>query len=122
MNGLRKSLQGRFRGVVRRFSADRRGAVLPMLALVLVFLIVVAGAGIDFARAVNQRQAIARGLDAAMLAVARELSTRNMTDGEIKQFLEDNYEAYFGANAEGSAIPGVAIVVEDPQIDTKARR
>ena len=122
MDVSRKSLRGRFRGGVRRFSADRRGAVLPMLALVLVFMIVVAGAGIDFARAINQRQAIARGLDAAMLAVARELSTRNMTDGEIKQFLEDNYEAYFGANAEGSAIPGVAIVVDDPQIDTKARR
>jgi Flp pilus assembly protein TadG len=107
---------------MKQFAGDRRGAVLPMLALVLVFLIVVAGAGIDFARAVNQRQAIARGLDAAMLAVARELSIRNMTDGEIKQFLDDNYDAFFGANSEGSAIPGVEIVVQDPDIDTKARR
>lgn len=118
----RKSLRARSSLKMKQFAGDRRGAVLPMLALVLVFLIVVAGAGIDFARAVNQRQAIARGLDAAMLAVARELSIRNMTDGEIKQFLDDNYDAFFGANSEGSAIPGVEIVVQDPDIDTKARR
>lgn len=109
-------------GLLGRLAADRRGAILPMVAIALVLMIVLAGAGIDIARAVNQRQAIARGLDAAMLAVARELSIRNMSQAEIKSFIEDNYEAYFGANAEGSAIAGVPIVLEEPVIDTSARR
>jgi Flp pilus assembly protein TadG len=112
----------RFNVQARALVVERRGAIVPMLAIVLVLIIVIAGAGIDFARAINQRQAIARGLDAAMLAVARELSTRNMSETEIQDYLKKNYEAYFGANAEGSAIPGVEIVVDMPSIDTKARR
>jgi len=105
----------------RRLAADRRGAVLPLFAVALVLIVVAAGAGIDFARAVNERQALARGLDAAMLAVARELSTRNLSQAEIKAYLEDNYEAYFGANTAGSASFGDKIVIDEPVIDTAAR-
>ena len=57
----------------------------------------------------NQRQSLARGLDAAMLAVARELSIRNMSEGEIRTFLDENYTAYFGANGEGSSVAGATI-------------
>lgn len=110
------------RRLVCRFRGDRRGAVLPLVAIVLVFLIVVAGAGLDFARAINQKQGISQSLDAAMLAVARELSVRNMSTAEIKAYLDSNYAAYFGANAAGSLIPGVEVVVDEPVVDTLARR
>lgn len=104
------------------FRHDRRGAILPFLAIVIIVVIVAAGAGLDFGRAVNQRQAISRGLDAAMLAVARELSVRNMSSSEIKAFLDSNYEAYFGANSEGSGIKGATIVIDEPKIDTETRK
>jgi Flp pilus assembly protein TadG len=107
---------------LRAFAGDRAGAILPLFAIVLVFVIVAAGAGIDFARAVNQRQSLARGLDAAMLAVARELSIRNMSEGEIRSFLDENYAAYFGANGEGSGVTGATVTIEEPQINTQTRQ
>jgi Flp pilus assembly protein TadG len=107
---------------MRAFAEDRAGAILPLFAVVLVFVIVAAGAGIDFARAVNQRQSLARGLDAAMLAVARELSIRNMSEGEIRSFLDENYAAYFGANGQGSGVSGATVTIEEPQINTQTRQ
>ena len=104
----------------RRFALDRSGAILPLFAIVAIFAIVAGGAGLDFARAINQRQSIARGLDAAMLAVARELSIRNMTSAEIQSYLDANYEAYFGANTKGSNA-GSEIIIDAPKIDTEAR-
>ncbi|WP_417767883.1 pilus assembly protein TadG-related protein [Stappia sp.] len=109
-------------GLLDAFRQDRRGAILPFLAIVIVVIIVAAGAGLDFGRAINQRQAVARGLDAAMLAVARELSVRNMSSAEIKAYLDSNYEAYFGANAAGSGIKDATIVIDDPKIDTETRK
>jgi Flp pilus assembly protein TadG len=120
--GNRSPIRDRIADRIRSFGKDRSGAILPFLAIVLLVIIVAAGAGIDFGRAINQRQALSRGLDAAMLAVARELSVRNMSAAEIKTFLDSNYEAYFGANAEGSGIPGAKIVIDEPRIDTDARR
>jgi Flp pilus assembly protein TadG len=109
-------------GLLTAFRQDRRGAILPFLAIVIIVIIVAAGSGLDFGRAINQRQAIARGLDAAMLAVARELSVRNMSSGEIKAYLDSNYEAYFGANAEGSGIKGATVVIDPPKINTETRK
>lgn len=109
-------------GLLTAFRQDRRGAILPFLAIVIIVIIVAAGSGLDFGRAINQRQAIARGLDAAMLAVARELSVRNMSSGEIKAYLDSNYEAYFGANAEGSGIKGATVVIDAPKINTETRK
>ena len=105
---------------IRRFGEDRSGAILPIFAIVVILAIVVGGTGLDFARAINQRQSIARGLDAAMLAVARELSIRNMTSEEIQSYLNANYEAYFGANTKGSGTES-PIVIDPPKIDTEAR-
>ncbi|WP_186399914.1 TadE/TadG family type IV pilus assembly protein [Stappia sp. P2PMeth1] len=104
----------------RRFGRDRNGAILPLFAILAIFIIVAGGAGLDFARAINQRQAIARGLDAAMLAVARELSVRNMTESEIKAYLDANYQAYFGANIKGSS-GGGEIIIDEPKINTETR-
>lgn len=114
-----KGLQA-LRRQMRRFGGDRSGAILPLFAVLVIFIIVAGGAGLDFARAINQRQAIARGLDAAMLAVARELSVRNMTESEIKTYLEANYEAYFGANIKGSS-GGGEIIIDEPKINTETR-
>ena len=111
----------RLAGRLDHLRKDRNGAILPFFAIVLVLVIVLAGAGFDYARAVNQRQALARGLDTAMLAIARELSIRNMSLAEIKDFIDNNFEAYFSSNADGSANFGRNITLADPQIDTTAR-
>ena len=43
----------------RRFLTQREGAVLPIFALMVIFLIVVMGAAVDVSRTVNAREKLA---------------------------------------------------------------
>ncbi|GGK20068.1 TadE/TadG family type IV pilus assembly protein [Salinarimonas ramus] len=56
---------------MRSFFSDTRGSVALMLALVLVPLVGVAGAAVDYTRTTNARTQIQAALDAAVLAGAR---------------------------------------------------
>ncbi|MBS8261745.1 pilus assembly protein TadG-related protein [Roseibium polysiphoniae] len=76
---------------------DTRGAILPIFAMMSLVVIVVAGAGIDYGRAINDREVMANALDAAALAVAAELSTTIMTDDEIEEMLEEVFAANLSA-------------------------
>ncbi|NRG16844.1 hypothetical protein HPQ64_03965 [Rhizobiales bacterium] len=109
-------------GVFLRFGRDRRGGVLPLFGLVAIITIVIVGAAIDIGRAVNQKRSLARGLDAAMLAVARELSVRNMTPAEVQQYVDEFYQDFFDANSENSTAPDAKIILDPPVIDTDKRR
>lgn len=77
----------------QKFVDDTHGAILPIFAIVGLVSIVIAGAGIDYGRAVNDREIMANALDASALAVAAELSTTIMTDEEIGEMLEEVFEA-----------------------------
>ncbi|SHM92890.1 TadE/TadG family type IV pilus assembly protein [Roseibium suaedae] len=77
----------------RRLPNDRRGSILPIFALLVFLLVVIAGAGIDFARAINEREAIATALDASALSVATQLSSSVMTDTQIDTALKDAFRA-----------------------------
>ncbi|MCK7614472.1 pilus assembly protein TadG-related protein [Roseibium sediminicola] len=72
--------------------------MLPIFALMVIFLVVVLGAGFDVSRAVNAREKLSYALDAAALTVATDLSTSVMTDAEITQALT----ASFKTNLQGT--------------------
>ncbi|MBO6756836.1 MAG: pilus assembly protein TadG [Roseibium sp.] len=76
---------------LRRYLLDTDGSVLPISAVVLVLSFVIAGAGVDYTIAVNQREKMAHALDAAALTVATQLSTSVMTDAEIRDVIEDSF-------------------------------
>ncbi len=77
----------------RRFLTQREGAVLPIFALMVIFLIVVMGAAVDVSRTVNAREKLSYAIDAAALSVAADLSTSLMTDEQIKQALTDSFKS-----------------------------
>lgn len=72
---------------------DRKGAVLPLFAIMVIMMIVIGGAAVDVSRTVAAREKLSYALDAAALALAAQLSTTLMTDKEIKQTLEDSFRA-----------------------------
>ena len=88
-----KQIQAKLRAGVSRIGKDRKGVVLPITGVMIFLLIVMAGAGVDYGRAINQREVMANALDSAALAVASQLSTSVMTDGEIGKMLKDVFKA-----------------------------
>jgi len=74
-------LTGRLKAFLRRFSADRSGAVAVMFGLAFVPLAFLSLVMIDFARASNAKQHLQEDLDAATLIAARtSLNTSDAID------------------------------------------
>jgi len=90
---------------LRKLQEDRRGSIMPMFAILGVLLMVIAGAAVDYSRAVNNREKMAHALDAAALTLATKLSTSVMTDSEIDSLLSDA----FAANIQTLGLDDVAI-------------
>ncbi len=88
-----KANAARFASRMRVFGTDRAGSILPIFAIMAVVVVVVAGAGIDYGRAINNREVMTHALDSAALAVARKLSTSIMTDAEIDELAKQVFEA-----------------------------
>lgn len=111
-------MQNRFRQVTKksfaRLFSDRKGAVLPLFGIVVIMLIVIAGAAVDVSRSVNAREKLSYALDSAALSVAAELSTSVMTDEEIGQALSDAFEA----NLSDAGFIEDAITNLDFEVDT----
>lgn len=76
-----------------RFQTDRHGSILPLFGIMLVFIIVVAGASMDVSRAVNAREKLSYALDAAALAAATKLSTSVLSDDEVTEIISDSFKA-----------------------------
>lgn len=78
---------------------------MPMFAILGVLMMVIAGAAVDYSRAVNNREKMAHALDAAALTLAAQLSTSVMTDGQIDSLLSDA----FAANIQTLGLNDVAV-------------
>ena len=76
-----------------------------MFAIMGVMLMVIAGAAVDYSRAVNNREKMAHALDAAALTLATQLSTSVMTDSQIDAELSEA----FAANIQTLGLNDVAI-------------
>ncbi|MEO9904631.1 MULTISPECIES: pilus assembly protein TadG-related protein [Alphaproteobacteria] len=98
---------------LQKFADDTRGAILPIFAVMSLVVIVVAGAGIDYGRAINDREVMVNALDAAALAVAAELSTTIMSDDEIEEMLEE----VFAANLDSLGLSAAAVSNMDFTVD-----
>lgn len=92
---------------------NRRGAVVPIFAMMVVILVVFAGAAIDISRVVNAREKLSYAIDAAALAVAADLSTSVMTNAEITSRITESFQANL-ANAEflDTAIDNLTFTVD----------
>ncbi|WP_346912314.1 pilus assembly protein TadG-related protein [uncultured Roseibium sp.] len=90
---------------LKKYNSDQRGSIMPMFAILGVMLMVIAGAAVDYSRAVNNREKMAHALDAAALTLATKLSTSVMTDSEIDTLLGEA----FAANIQTLGLDDVAI-------------
>ncbi|MHA7775665.1 TadE/TadG family type IV pilus assembly protein [Roseibium sp. M-1] len=96
-----------------RFLTQEQGAVLPVFAVMIIMMVVIAGSAFDVARVVNAREKLSYALDAAALSVAAELSTSVMTDAEIKTALTASFEANLkGLEFLDDAIKNITFTVD----------
>ncbi|WP_068310807.1 TadE/TadG family type IV pilus assembly protein [Polycladidibacter hongkongensis] len=95
------------------FFRDERGVVAPITALMIVVLIAIAGASIDFGRAFAAKQKVAQALDVAALQVI----------GNIRYYKKDrtkalkDFEDAFNAAMTGKLPSSVWYSISDVQFD-----
>lgn len=105
-----------FRFLTLRLFRDQKAAVLPLFGLMVIMMIVIAGAAVDISRSVNAREKLSYALDAAALAVATDLSTSVMTDAEVKDALTASFQANLaGAEFLDEAIANMTFEVDSDQ-------
>lgn len=90
---------------LRLFRSETRASIMPLFALLILLMIVIGGAGVDYGRAVMARSTIANALDSAVLTVARELSVKLMTDAEVSTAINKTFEA----NLASAGLTGVSM-------------
>jgi len=99
-----------FNKTLRAFGVSTRGNVAMIFALVLVPLVLAAGAGLDFSRALLARSRLAEALDAAGLAIGGK---QNLTPDQIQSLAQAYVNADFhGSSSFGKPTP-VKVVVGD---------
>jgi Flp pilus assembly protein TadG len=81
-----------------KFWRDRRGVVMPMIALGIFTLIVAAGAGIDMGRTQLVQSRLSSALDNAGLAAAASVSTTDISSEANKYFNANFPSGYMGAS------------------------
>ncbi len=67
-----------------------------MTGFMIVILIVIGGAAVDYARAVSTRTTLANAIDSATLAAAKALSAQPLSDGEVTRIVEEQFAANAG--------------------------
>jgi len=91
---------------LRSFFKSDRGNIAMMFALSLVPLMIGAGAGLDFARAMLVRQQMGEALDAAALAVG---STTGLTQATAQDLAQKYFDANYTVDKTDYGTPTVSI-------------
>ena len=104
----------KFAAIARDFLRSKRGNVAMMFAIMLVPLMIGAGAGLDFARAMMVRQQMAASLDAAALAIG---STTGL-DSNTAQTLA---QKYFDANYTVDTSQYGTVTINPPVYDASGK-
>src|ERR1700748_3719881 len=92
--------------MLRGFCKSRRGNVAMMFAIALIPLMIGAGAGLDFARAMLVRQQMGEALDAAALAVG---STTGLTQSTAQALAQKYFDANYTVNTTDYGQPTINI-------------
>ncbi|ADZ68527.1 pilus assembly protein TadG-related protein [Polymorphum gilvum] len=100
------------------FGRDARASILPMVGVLVALMVVIGGAGLDYGRAIMLRASISHALDAAVLAVARQLSVSIMTDSELDKAIKDAFAANMASAGLSGATLGDLTYVLDPDAGT----
>lgn len=99
--------------LLRSYREDTNASILPLFAFTLLLSIVIAGAGVDYSRAINNREQMSHALDAAALTIAARLSTSVMTDAEIDTALQNAFSANIeGMEFESSAVSNLSHTID----------
>ena len=89
-------------GLMRRFAADRSGAIVLLFGLTLVLILGFVGGAIDYANAYRYRAKIQNALDSAALAAGREIDVGS-SNSTAKQVAQDVFKANLGPGYVSSA-------------------
>lgn len=101
---------------IDRFKKNESGSILPIAAVFVLILVVISGAAVDITRAVSEREKLAHALDASALALATRLSSVEMDDDEIREFLEGSLRAnLLGAATTDDAIANIAFEIDEDE-------
>ena len=96
----------RYRAALARLRRDRRGSVLPLIAVSLFVLVGSAGFAVDGARLMLMHAKLQASIDAASLSAVARLSTTDY-QGQVSKFARANFlDGYIGA--EIASITSVA--------------
>jgi Flp pilus assembly protein TadG len=96
-----------------RFAEDRRASILPIFAIMVIIMVVIAGAAFDVSRTVNAREKLSYALDAAALDVAVDLSSTLMTAEQIKTAVANSMRANLsGEEFLEKAIQNIEVTVD----------
>ena len=96
----------KFATKIHAFLRSKRGNVTMMFAVALVPLMIGAGAGLDFARAMLVRQQMGEALDAAALAIG---SSTGLTQASAQTLAQKYFNADYTVDPSGYGAPTVSI-------------
>ena len=98
-----------------RFLKDRRGAIAPIFAVALVPLVAITGAAIDYSRANSVRSSMQASLDAAALALSKDVT--NLNSSQISQEATNIFLANFN-RPEATGVTVTATYTTNPSTVT----
>jgi Flp pilus assembly protein TadG len=110
------------RRLLRRFAGDSGGSIALIMGLSMVPVTVCAGAAIDYARAMNQRQVFSSAVDSAALAVASSplanlanvpAAQKTKQIAKLKEVARDYLKHNYQANIAGSEAMSVTVNIGD---------
>ena len=117
---IAKACQARLQALCSRFVWSSEGTTAVIFALLLIPVLLSAGAAIDYSRATAARSLVADSVDSAALIAAKRLAAQTATPEEIEQ----TARAILESNLAQGGFPDVVIVsvnvVQDPQ-DSEVR-
>lgn len=98
---------------MREFGRKKDGSILPLAAILIVIMIVIAGSGVDYGRAIIVRSAVTNALDAAVLNVSKELSVTTLSTNQVTAKLKSAFEANLGiTNTNDIKIGDITFVID----------
>jgi len=101
------------RTLLNDFQNDTRGAIAIIFGFTFLLMIVAIGSAIDIGRGIRVSTTIASAVDAAVLAGAKGLRLKNMTDSEVKTLVT----TIFDENVKASGVDTPTINSFDVIID-----
>jgi len=113
-----KSLMKALSARLFRLSTDRSGNVATMFAILIIPMLAMIGAAVDFSNAYRIKQHIQQALDATSLAVNRSIGERSMP--ELRQLAKDMFATNLGSD-EAATLSNIDIQINERIVTLQAQ-